>query len=197
MRFLITALLIISCLFSSAQKVVKYYDAAWMQTTQDKAVYYADFIKDGNVYKCNSYWISGNVLRGRSTFPDTIMQNPSGAQVMYSKNGHIEDSAFYEEGKTKYLFHYYPNNQLAMHYYLPANAKEAITEGYDEDGKKIKNYIFEKEAEFKGGQKAWQSFLAKNASKDLAVKGEGALTATVQVQFIGTTIRSAIKKSFG
>ncbi len=47
------------------------------------------------------------------------------------------DSAFYADGKAQYLFHYYPNNQLAMHYYVPANGKEPTVEGYDEDGKKI------------------------------------------------------------
>ena len=155
-----------------------------MPAPQDKAVYYADFIKEGNVYKTNSYWIAGNVLRGRSTFPDTVMEKPVGLQVLYARNGQVEDSAFYEDGKTEYLFHYYPNRQLAMHYFLPANAKEPIIEGYDEDGKKIKNYIFEKEAEFKGGSKAWQSYIAKSVTRDFGIKGDGALTATVQIQFI-------------
>ncbi|MDQ6762475.1 MAG: energy transducer TonB [Bacteroidota bacterium] len=185
MRFLITFLLTIFCLLCKSQTVVKYYDAAWASAPQDKAVYYVNFIKEGNLYKTNSYWIAGNILHGKSTYADTILQNPIGMQVLYSRKGLMEDSGFYADGKAKYLFHYYPNKQLAMHYYLPENGKDGVIEGYDEDGKKIKNYVFEKEAEFRGGQKAWQSYIAKNATKDLSLKGEdGATTATVQIQFI-------------
>lgn len=141
-------------------------------------------------------------MRGKSTYADTILQNPIGMQVLYSRKGALEDSAFYADGKAKYLFHYYPNKQLSMHYYLPENGKEGVIEGYDEDGKKIKNYVFEKEAEFKGGQKAWQSYIAKNASKDLSVKGEdGATTAIVQIQFIvdeeGNVSTAKVLKSSG
>ncbi|MEO6638487.1 MAG: TonB family protein [Ginsengibacter sp.] len=71
-----------------------------------------------------------------------------------------------------------------MHYYLPDNAKEGIVEGYDEDGKRIKNFVYQKEAEFRGGQKAWQTYITKSDIKDLAVKGDSAYTASVQIQFI-------------
>ena len=143
MKLLLIILFTISCLFSDAQKVVKYYDKAWAETSRDKAMYYAEFVKEGSIYKCASYWIAGNTLRGRSNYADTVMQNPEGTQVLYFKNGHIEDSTLYENGKVKYVFHYYPNNKLGLHYYMPDNQKNGITEGYDEDGKKIKNFIFQ------------------------------------------------------
>ncbi len=184
MRLSLVFLLIISNFFVRSQTIVKYYDAKWAAAPQDKAVYYTNFIKEGNFYKTTSYWLAGNALRGKSTYADTVLENPIGLQVLYSRKGAVEDSGFYAEGKAQYLFHYYPNKQLAMHYYLLDNAKEGIVEGYNEDGKKIKNYVFEKEAEFRGGQKAWQSYIAKNATKDLAVKGDGTTTATVQIQFI-------------
>ena len=138
MRFFLAFSLAIFTLFCEAQTVVKYYDAAWASAPQDKAVYYANFIKEGNLYKTNSYWIAGNVLRGKSTYADTILQNPIGMQVLYSRKGAVEDSGFYVDGKAKYLFHYYPNKQLSMHYSLPDNGKEGVIEGYDEDGKKNK-----------------------------------------------------------
>ncbi len=73
---------------------------------------------------------------------------------------------------------------LAAHYYIPDGKDEGVAEGFDEDGKKIKNYVYEQEAEFKGGQKAWQQYILKSVSKDLKIKGEGDITANVQVQFI-------------
>ncbi len=182
-------------------KVTKYYDANWVETPKEKATFYADFIKDGGYYNCTSYWINTHTLRGKSTYADTVMESPIGLQVLYFKNGHVEDSSSFENKELKYSFYYYANNQLAMHYYLPENKKEGIAEGYDESGNKIRNYIFQKEAEFKGGQKAWTSYINKKATKDFPAKGDSEVTVTVQVEFIidenGDVIKSKVKKSSG
>ena len=182
-------------------KVTKYYDANWSETSNEKATFYAEFIKNGNYYNCTSYWKKSNSVRGKSTFEDTTMMLPVGSQVLYFENGHVEDSSFYEDHQIKYAFHYYPNNQLESHYYLPANKKEGVAEGYDESGKRIKNYVFGKDAEFKGGEKAWVAYIKKNISKDLTVKGEKQVTATVQIQFIidenGYVTMAKIRQSSG
>lgn len=202
MRLFFFCLVIISSSHADAQtKITKYYDANWSETSKEKAAFYADFIKSGVNYNCTSYWINTNRVSGKSTFPDTVMANAIGLQVLYFKNGHIEDSGFVEDKKALYSFHYYANGRLAMHYYQPANSSEPVVEGYDEDGNKIKHYIFQKEAEFKGGTKAWQSYIAKSATKDLSVKGDSAITARVQVEFIidenGDVTSSKIFKSSG
>lgn len=57
-------------------------------------------------------------------------------------------------------------------------------EGVDEDGKKIRHFILFKEAEFKGGQAAWEKFLSRRGSKDLDVKGTVPATATAMVRFV-------------
>lgn len=194
--------LIIVCSSVKAQnKVTKYYDANWVETTKEKAVFYADFIKNGENYNCKSYWIKSNVLRGVSTYPDTVMQSPIGFQVLYFKDGNVEDSSYFEDNKLKYTYLYFSNRQLALHYYIPDNKKQGIAEGYDESGKKIKNYIFEKDAEFKGGQKGWTFYINKDASKDLTVKGNESVTVTVQVAFVidesGYVINPKILKSSG
>lgn len=186
---------------TAQMKVTKYYDANWMDTPKEKAMFYADFIKDGQNYNCTSYWTNTNKVKGKSTYADTAMQFPIGLQVLYFKNGHVEDSSFFENKEIKYNYHYYPNNQLAMHYYLPDNKKESITEGYDESGNKIKNYIFQREAEFKGGQKAWASYINKTATTNLTVKGDNTVTVNVHIEFIidenGDVIQPKIFKSSG
>ncbi|MEO6845135.1 MAG: hypothetical protein ABI184_08180, partial [Ginsengibacter sp.] len=40
----------------------KYYTSNWLETTKDKAVFYADFLKDGANYKCTSYWINTSTV---------------------------------------------------------------------------------------------------------------------------------------
>ena len=190
--------------FSSAKaqtKITKYYDGNWTETVKGKAAFYADFIKDRSYYHVTSYDIGTNNVRGKSTYEDTLMQLPVGLQVLYFKNGHLEDSSFYQNHDAKYSYHYYLNGQLQMRYYLPDGKTDPVTEGYDESGKRIKNYIFEKEAEFKGGLKAWASYITKNAAKDLTVKGDQPVTATLVVEFIidetGNVIAPKIRKSSG
>jgi protein TonB len=202
MKLFLFVLLIIDGFHLNAQaKVTKYYDANWMETPKDKAAFYADFVKEGNNYSCTSYWINTTNVRGKSTFPDPVMQSAIGTQVLYFKNGHIEDSSLFENKQLKYSYHYYPNNQLAVHYYVPDNKKEGVAEGYDESGSKIKNYIFQKEAEFKGGQKAWTAYLNKNATSDLHVKGDSTVSASAEVEFIvdenGDVLKPKILKSSG
>ncbi|MDQ6902032.1 MAG: energy transducer TonB [Bacteroidota bacterium] len=193
----------VSCgfLLKAQTNVTKFYDVNWVETSKDKAAFYADFVQDGSNYNCTSYWINTKIVRGKSAFEDTLMQSATGLQVLYFKNGHVEDSSFIENKQAVYSYHYYPNNQLAAHYYLPANSKEGVSEGYDESGKVIKHYVFQKVAEFKGGQKAWANYLTKNATSNLPVKGDTAVTARVAIQFIvdenGDILKPKIYKSSG
>jgi TonB family protein len=199
---LLSFLLFFLIFSSSAQKITRYYDIDWAETTPDKAVYYADFIKEGGLYKTTSYWVSTKVVRGRSNFPDTIMANPVGLQLLYNKKGRLEDSVFYNnDNKPAFLYHYYPNGKLAAHFYTSESKKEGVTEAWDEDGKKIKNYTLFKEAEFKGGAKGWENYLKKNVSKDFQFKDDKVTTASVKVQFVvdesGTVIKPKIYASSG
>lgn len=188
-------------IYCNAQKIVKYYDNDWAEVSRDKAIYYAEFIKQGSIYRTTSYWIATNTVRGRSTFPDTTMANPDGLQLLYNKKGKIEDSIYFEDGKSKFVYHYYPNGKLAVHYYLPENKTEGISEGWDEDGNKIKNFIYSKDASFKGGQKGWEAYLKKSIGKDFSITNDTITSATVQVQFTidenGSVIKSKIFKSSG
>jgi TonB family protein len=197
----ICSLILTFSVLKAQNKITKYYDANWGETAKEKAMFYADFIKDANYYSCTSYWLKSNRVRGKSTFEDTTMMYPVGTQVLYFENGHVEDSSFYKDHHIKYSFHYYPNNQLESHYFLPDNKKEGVAEGYDESGKRIRKYIFGKDAEFKGGEKGWVAYIQKNVSKDLTVKGDKEVKATVQVQFIvdenGYVTMAKIRQSSG
>ncbi len=192
----------ISFQLNAQSKITKYYDEDWTETPKEKAAFYADFIKEGNNYKCTSYWINTTIIRGRSIYTDTLMQSPTvGLQVLYFKNGQIEDSNFVENGQIKFDYRYYPNKQLASYYYLSEDKKKPIIIGYDEEGNKIKNYIYFKEAEFKGGQKAWEKYISKNASSDIQIKSDSTINAVVEVSFMvdenGDVKMAKIVKSSG
>lgn len=203
-KILLTTFLLPAYICTHAQNaIIKYYDADWAETSKEKAVYYNEYIKEGSNYKCISYWVKTNAIQGRAFFPDTVTKKPIGTAVSYYKNGNLEDSVVYDDaGNTKDAYHYYENKQLAAHYYVPANEKEGVKEGFDESGKKIKNYVYAREAEFKGGDKAWRSYIQKNVSTDLYnTKGAGEATVSVSVQFVidenGYAIRPKVISSSG
>ena len=184
MKTLLTIILALFNFHADSQTVTKYYDDRWREVPADKAVYYATFIKDGSIYQCTTYWKDNNALRGTATYSDTILSSPDGTLVTYDRKGRLEDSIFYSEGKIDFSYRYYPNGQLALHYHLPYNKTEGVTEAFDENGKKIKDFITQKEAEFKGGEEAWQAYLKKNTDKDLAVKRDkNGTTPAVEVAF--------------
>lgn len=183
--------------------IVKYYDDEWSEASKEKATYYAEFISQGENYKCTSYWIKSNALRGISVFQDTVMTKPIGLQKLYYRNGNLEDSIFYnKDGVREFAYHYYENKKLAAKIYKPYSQKERLIEGFDENGNTIKNYVYTKEAEFKGGENAWKAYLLKNVSKDFYnAKDDSEITISVHVQFAidenGNVIRPKVIKSSG
>ena len=184
MKTLATIIFALGSLYGNCQTVTKYYDNHWREVPADKAVYYATFIKDGNLYQCTTYWKDNNAVRGTATYPDTTLSSPDGTLVTYDRKGRLEDSIFYAEGAVDFSYHYYPNGQVAVHYHLPYGKKEGVTEAFDESGKKIKDITISKEAEFKGGEDAWQAYLKKSTDKDLAGKRDkNGVVPGVEVEF--------------
>ncbi len=179
--------LLLTVFVHAQESVTKYYDSKWAPAQRENAVYYAVFIKTGEAYQCTSYWVDKNIIRGRSTFPDTLMSYPIDKQVLYFKNGKLEDSSRYSnDGHTIEKFTYYPNGKLSLHYSKEPGQEKELIEAYEQDGSKIKNYIYEKEAEFKGGNEAWVKYLVKNAGTFYS-PDESSRKVEVRVQFVINT----------
>lgn len=184
-----------------SQTITKYYDADMMETIPGKATFYSNFEKLDNGFAATTYWKANGKVRSKGVYPDTVIANHTGLQVTYYKTGKMEDSIYSENGVYKYLYHYDPSGKLIVRHYTPEGEKEAVTEGYDEDGKKIKKFMLFKEAEFKGGQSAWEKHITRKGAKDLDVKGEIPASATAYVKFIidedGAVVNARIHKSSG
>lgn len=191
----------------SQTNVTKYYNPYWEEVPEKEATYYAVFARNGDAYDCTSYWMDTKSVRGISTQKDTIMGFPIGLQRMYDKKGHIEDSAYIRDSVLQYHYHFYPNGQLHASYVFNGSAKKSKVAGYDENGKAIKNFVFQKEAAFKGGNPGWQKYLIKNATlpKDIIEKLSKSEIkdefVTVIVQFVigedGYVIKPQISASSG
>src|SRR5215211_6393142 len=130
MKISATIILALCSLYGASQDVIKYYDDSLNEVPAAKAVYYAKFVKDGNMYQCTTYWKDDNTLRGKATYTDTTLSSPDGTLVTYDKKGRLEDSIYYEDGKIDFSYRYYPNGQVAIHYHLPTGKTEGITETF-------------------------------------------------------------------
>jgi TonB family protein len=201
-RIFFSLLLLHCCCNTQAQIITRYFDDNWRPTSKEKATYYSNFQKDGDVYLCTSYYIETGNVSGRSVYSDTSFGFAEGPGVRYTKNNMLEDSGYYKkDGSIVYGYHYHPNGKLAGKYYLPEGANEPIVEGYDEEGKRIKNYIFFREAQFKGGNQKWIAFLSKSLSSEFTTKSNTEEHKAVVVEFIvdksGNITNSKVFESSG
>jgi antitoxin component YwqK of YwqJK toxin-antitoxin module len=164
LTYLLTIILIgfSNCISAQNNAIIKYYDSLWMSTSKNAAFYFTEFIKEDTFYRCTSYWMKSKKLNCKSTYSDTLFSKPIGILLRYYENGQTEDSTFYENGTLKNTFHYYPNGNLWVHYSYNKESKEQITEAYDMDGNKLKDFIYLKEASFPGGQSAGELSCGKN-----------------------------------
>ncbi|HMJ48579.1 MAG TPA: energy transducer TonB [Ferruginibacter sp.] len=150
--------------------IIKYYNADWSPVSKDSAVYFTEFVKENDNYHTTSYWIKSNKLQSNATYADTLFAKPVGLLLRYYETGLKEDSTYYENGVMKDAYHYYPGGKLWVHYtYNPKNKKE-VTQGFDEKGEELEDFIYQKEAEFPGGGKSWVEFLSETMHSDVPVK---------------------------
>lgn len=147
---------------------IKYYDADWSVCDSVNSVYSAVFTKLDINYKCLFYWTGTDTLAGYGTYLDTSTAMPIGNIVSYYKNGNLEDSSLYDSNNSLInAFHFYENKRLEVHYYLSKDKNEPVTRAFEENGKAIKDYVYAREAEFNGGNRAWNNYLLKSANKEL------------------------------
>lgn len=185
--YILFILFSVSVSVSAQQQIKKYYDNKWKPCAKENAEYYAIFTKTDSLYQCNSYFADKDILRGKSTFPDTLMSYPIGEQILYFKNGKVEDSGYYSNnGYTIERSIYYPNGQLGLRYKKNSADSKELIDAYESDGKRIKNYIYEKEADFKGGFEAWKKYLTKNVGTFYS-PDETTKIVEVRVQFVINT----------
>jgi antitoxin component YwqK of YwqJK toxin-antitoxin module len=188
---LFSLVIILSSLSASAQdkSIIKYYDSLWSPTSRDSAFFYTKFIKNNSLYDCFSYWAETNKLYGRSVYADTVFTKPRGYFIRYYESGQVQDSSyFYENDELKYAYHYYPTGKLWAHYSYDNRTKQETSEGFDNQGMRIKGFIYMKEAEFPGGDNAWGAFLSQNLKTNVPIKNKAPLgTYNVVITFIVST----------
>jgi len=164
--------------------LTRYLDSSLKKTTRENAFYITERLEENNIYTYTRYLAQSKEIVQKSFYLDSALTQPVGLWLQYYENGRLKDSVEYgRKSKKTYAFHYYPNGQLICHYSL--KTKDADIEGFDENGKKTNGFVYEKEAEFFGGNKAWMDYLNfKLRNKDFSKKGAPPGNYRVIVRFI-------------
>ncbi len=174
MKSFLILVLVLSLVTLNAQdnKIVKYYDSSWAHTSKEKASFYAEFIQQEDaIYQCTVYYLPSNKLYSRSFNADTNFLRSTGLTLTYYESGKLKDSAVRNGyGQLMNEHSFYENGNLQVHAYYDKNSRKITSEGYDENGRLIPNYIHEKIAEFPGGIPAWQIYLERNLRSDIPVR---------------------------
>ena len=183
---LFTLLLLSQNVHAQNNTTIKYYDSSWRSTSKDLSVYFTRFVKNGGVYNTTSYWTKSNKLYSEGTYSDTLFTKATGLQRRYYETGALQDSSiFYENGKVKNAFHYYPSGNLRAHFTMDEYGKNQTSEGYEESGKLIPNFIYEREAFFPGGNGGWMAHIQNNLKSKVQIKKSAPKgTYNVVVQFM-------------
>jgi len=181
-----------------------------VQTDIDSAFYFSEFLKTDTVYIKNTYWSKSKKIYASTVYVDTAFKKEIGLSRSFYENGQISDSTYYfkpttrkysyhffENGQIKdsifyrenfYVdsaYHYYKNGDLYVHYVYNIDKSKEIMDAYEQNGSKIDNFIYLREAEFKGGNEAWKRFLEKNLKSDVPSKnGARKGTYLVVIRFV-------------
>jgi hypothetical protein len=171
---------------AQSEKFTKFYNKEWKPSSKEDAFYVVEFVKKDTLYHTTSHFISSYKLEGRGIYADTAFTQPRALNTSYNEEGILTDSAFYfPGGETMFRYHYYETGKLNAVYTGNDKGEELSSKGYDESGKEIKDFIFEKEAEYPGGAQAWIRFISNNVKSKVPIKNKAPNgTYTVIIKFI-------------
>lgn len=164
----------------------RYFDSTWEPTGKDTAFYMKQFYKNDSNYQVKIYWVKSGGLYMNYFSKDSSFKNKVGLYKSFFYSGELKDSSIYDsEGNMVESHIFYVSGMPHGNYYFDTGSKKEIAEGHDEGGRPIKNFVFMREADFPGGNEAWQHFLAKNIKSKIPVKNDAPYgTYKVIVQFI-------------
>lgn len=158
--FLFLCLVTTSIVFAQNKKTI-YFDHNRVKTTEENAAYFGEMIEHNEYTDFTIYSVkTGNVIC-KQQLKSQDERSPIGLQENYYEDGQLRDSIFYTDSIVLYSYHYYPDGRLRARYVSNENPRKVILEGFDENGKKIRNYILWKKAEFRGPRNNLEKYIEK------------------------------------
>lgn len=155
----------------------------WLGYADDGKMNDSAFYKDGFIYGLSLTWHSNGTVHDSLVFGE----NGNGACRSYWSDGNAKASGKYVNGKKDGLWTYHHKNGIKCQE-VNYQADSALNYTcYDERGNlQTKDCIYEREANFKGDERAWINYLTGKLSTARLPKAyyDGKIYGTIYIQFI-------------
>ncbi len=169
--------------FSQSDTTTRFYDKNGKETTKDSAISHVKFFRQASLWHGMEYDTKRNVLKSEGDYNETNLATAVGSVDHYKEDGKLDFTIDYADGKplSKTYFHKSGDKKS---YTVYSDKGIETQKGWDENGKEIKNFVVEKEAQFKGGDEGWKKYLQKNLNETIpAALGLAAGNYEVQLKF--------------
>lgn len=164
-------LLLLNAFLCEAQTITTWHNDQLDKVNKEQATQRVEIeLRDKKYYR-SFYSIRSGKLKSSGLYADTGWFKPLGLHISYDSTGVFTDSSIYNnESKKIYAAHYYPSGKLFIKYASnPANSTETI-KAFEESGKNIPNFVYEREADFAGGFEGWKKHLIKHLKPSVPVR---------------------------
>lgn len=151
-------------------------------TNRDSAVYLRKQYRSEGACKVQEFHLGTGKLTWDADF-DASCKKKNGRLQWYSDSGVLQETSIYADDKKTEHHLYYPNGVKRMEAFLKDDEVLKV-KGWDTNGNEIPNSIYQQQATFPGGVKAWKKYLTKAMQSGLppAFK-QGFMSGLVVVSF--------------
>ena len=106
-------LLILVLQFANAQKIEKYFDFQWRETSSEYAMFYGVWEKVDSLWHRKDYYIHQKSLQMEGFFKDEACKVHHGKFTHYYTNGNVESTSNYQNNSKEGVFiSYHPNGMI-------------------------------------------------------------------------------------
>lgn len=142
-----------------------YLKANEVVTTKDSALYIRKVFREGAVWRQLDFWVSGE-LSNAGSYLDEQRKIKTGTWTWYSKKGILTGKNIYQNNVRTEQYLYHEDGSQYMHAFFENDQLTSVT-GWDENGAEIPDFIYQQEASFPGGMRAWQFYLRSSLERNL------------------------------
>jgi len=166
--FIIFILLFSVCtLKAQTEAAYLYFGSAWNPANKTEAFYYEKILKEKDGWHRQDFWVKSDIMKMEGYYADSAQKIKNGVFAYYTEKGGLIDSVYFAHGKEKSACYFYENRSLKACAVYDTNRNIIQQQGWDESGKEIPGYIYQKVAEFPGGEDEWQHYIIVELQKNL------------------------------
>ena len=170
--------------FSQADTTIKYYNKDGKEVVKDSAVSYVKFFRQANLWHGMEYDIKKNTLRSEGDYNEANLATGVGSVNHFKDDGTLDYTMEYTDGKLVERTYFYKSGNKKSYTMYGENGRQ-ISRAWDDNGKEIKNFITQRDAQFKGGEDGWKKYLDKNLNATIPTAlGLPVGNYEVKVQFV-------------